>query len=968
MTRTLQICLSPNQLNYSKLMTNLLFSIAAVMLSIISWGQTNVVETLTSGTSWTVPCGVTEITVEVIGGGGGGGRGGGGCAGGGGGSGAYTSITIPVVANQVFNYTIGAPGPGASSAPGVGFPGGTTTFTDGGALNLSASGGFGGNVGGNGGGCSGGPGGNGGNPAAGGSNNTNGNQGTQGETVGVGIGGRGGSTPNFPGVGGIGSPQGIDGSPGFSPGGGGGGGGTKNGGYTPNGGAGASGAIIISYVSSVNQADAGPDQALCGFMTMAASIPSPGWSSQWQVVSGTAGIGSPTNPYSLVGVPTVGTCAELTWTLSYPGCPDMVDTIKVCRPVKCNDEPCGATPLSVTEGGCSWSTFSNNGATDSPVYPEPGCGDFDGQDLWFSAVVPANGILTIKAADDPSGGALLPGIALYTGACNDLTHVGCANSTVGTTASPAEITYMGEPGETVYIRYWNYFEYIGNFMMCASTTSSGVLQSQVKPGLNNVVCGTTLNFFDPGGQPGNYPANSGGEYTLCPSTPGNYITLDFSIGFFNVEDGYDKMTILNGGAGTDELIGQWDGANSPGTITSSAADGCLTVLWQADKSVQRSGWWAHVTCSPVAGVNDTICSATNCTGGCGQWVCGDGLYDTTNDGNGVEDLAVNTSGCFTSSGEIASKWFYFTALTTGTVEFSFDGPNGQDYNFAVWGPSTNGVPPCPMGNDNSPLRCSQADVKNSGNPVGLSAVLGGNEFYEGVEGNGWVDALDVVAGNTYAMILNIFQNGNPQPVIDMTIGGSAELDCLPVYLSASIENFQGVNINDQNHLSWVSRAQVNNAKFVIERSVDGTNWEFVGEVWGAGSTDTKRYYDLIDETPYIPATYYRLSQVDFDGEIRYHKEVISISSYKPAVADFVSPINPNPTIGTSSFIYEGKTMADIEIEIRNDLGQVIKRYVMNNVYPQVPYQLETTDLTAGMYMITFRSGDLYSQQKLSVVN
>jgi hypothetical protein len=72
-----------------------------------------------SGT-WTVPCDVTSITVQIYGGGGGGGGRGGGSnggfydsrGGGGGGGGGYSTITINVTPGSSFNYTIGAGGCG----------------------------------------------------------------------------------------------------------------------------------------------------------------------------------------------------------------------------------------------------------------------------------------------------------------------------------------------------------------------------------------------------------------------------------------------------------------------------------------------------------------------------------------------------------------------------------------------------------------------------------------------------------------------------------------------------------------------------------------------------------------------------------------------------------------------------------------------------------------------------------------
>jgi len=199
--------------------------------------------------SWTVPCGVTSITIDIYGGGGGAGGGGGGSngglfntrGGGGGGGGAFSTRTINVVSGSVFTYSIGAGGCGGSnggdgSSGGLGTTGGNTTFngTDATstAVNLLANGGARGS-GGSGSNGSVGSGGAGG-TASGGTTNTSGiignngsgaNGGTGGAGAGI-LGGAGGSTNSGAGV--------------FYGGGGAGGG-------DGQGGRGALGGIIITY-------------------------------------------------------------------------------------------------------------------------------------------------------------------------------------------------------------------------------------------------------------------------------------------------------------------------------------------------------------------------------------------------------------------------------------------------------------------------------------------------------------------------------------------------------------------------------------------------------------------------------------------------------------------------------------------------------------------------------------------------
>ncbi len=712
--------------------------------------------------------------------------------------------------------------------------------------------------------------------------------------------------------------------------------------------------------------DAGPDVSTCNVIMLQANTPGAGWTGTWSVVANSDPPNPPVisdinDPNATVTITNPGNCVTLQWTFTQPGCATMSDQVQVCYPLLCNDDPCGAIPLTVNSGGCSYTTYSNNGATASTGMVEPGCGSYLDNDAWYSATVPANGVLHIQTTDAAGGTAMTMSMAIYEGPnCSTLEHAGC--DPAASAAGVAELTYLGTPGETVWIRIWEVAEQENNYNICAF--SPAVSTGDVLSGSTTIACGSSLTFMDPGG-PGNYPNNSGGAYIICPDTPGQYVSIDFSTGPFNLESGNDYLTILDGDTDSSIMIGQFNGSTNPGVITASHPDGCLTVIFQSDNAVNLSGWVATVTCSAVAGVNDTLCSPTNCTGECGQWICDDGLYPTTNDGNAAEDLAITTSGCFTSTGEIASKWFYFTALTAGSIEFSFNGPNGQDYNLAVWGPSTNGIPPCPQNTEDPPIRCSMADVQSTGNPVGLSVALGGGEAYEGLDGDGWVDALYVQPGETYAMILNIFQNGNPQPVIDMTIGGSGTLDCLPVFLPVTLLSFNGMNQGAHNLLHWTTNVEVGSDYFTVERSVNGFDWEIVGTTTAAGNSESMRYYEMRDENPYFPVTYYRLKQTDYNSQQQYF-DVISVNADKALEGDLISNLFPNPAESYVTFTYNGfDTQTPLTVQVVNEMGAVV---IDNDyTYNGMPSTLRIDDLATGLYQVVFTQGDRRVIKKLSII-
>jgi hypothetical protein len=200
------------------------------------FAQTTTVTITTTGSStWTVPCGVTSITVEAWGAGGAGGASITNSEGGsGGGGGGYSSYIATVTPSTIINYTIGTGGMGGASNGGNG---GATTI-----LALTANGGSGGNQNmgtfGSGG------------TAAGGTTNTSGGNGITGTAS---AGEAGGNSPNG-GTGGVVMVLEASGNNGNAPGGGGGGGFLLSGVGPSNGGNGGDGQIKITYNNPIPNA------------------------------------------------------------------------------------------------------------------------------------------------------------------------------------------------------------------------------------------------------------------------------------------------------------------------------------------------------------------------------------------------------------------------------------------------------------------------------------------------------------------------------------------------------------------------------------------------------------------------------------------------------------------------------------------------------------------------------------------
>ncbi len=129
-----------------------------------------------------------------------------------------------------------------------------------------------------------------------------------------------------------------------------------------------------------------------------------------------------------------------------------------------NDDPCNAIPLTVGTS-CSYSTYTNAGATASTGVPAPGCANYSGGDVWFTATVPSSGRLVI---DSNTGVITDGGMAIYSGTCGSLTLIECDDDDSPNGLMPMIDRSGLTPGSTIWIRFWEYGnDNNGTFQICA---------------------------------------------------------------------------------------------------------------------------------------------------------------------------------------------------------------------------------------------------------------------------------------------------------------------------------------------------------------------------------------------------------------------------------------------------------------------------------------------------------------------
>jgi|GEM_PF-5901112 len=82
----------------------------------------------------------------------------------------------------------------------------------------------------------------------------------------------------------------------------------------------------------------------------------------------------------------------------------------------------------------------------------------------------------------------------------------------------------------------------------------------------------------------------------------------------------------------------------------------------------------------------------------------------------------------------------------------------------------------------------------------------------------------------------------------------------------NLTEFVVKNYNFSANLSWTTASEQNNSHFNILRSANGKDFELLTTLKGQGTSNEKNIYNYTDANPLSGTSYYKLVQVDFDGQ------------------------------------------------------------------------------------------------------
>lgn len=184
----------------------------------------------------------------------------------------------------------------------------------------------------------------------------------------------------------------------------------------------------------------------------------------------------------------------------------------------------------------------------------------------------------------------------------------------------------------------------------------------------------------------------------------------------------------------------------------------------------------------------------------------------------------------------------------------------------------------------------------------------------------------------------IFSGVNLRSGDKFTLGNTSSTQVLPVTLVSLTADPR----EDDILLKWQTASELRNDHFEIQRSDDAEHWELVGNQKGAGTTNLQQSYQLADKHPLKGRSYYRLKQVDDDGNYSLSR-VVSVNFEGDRIIAF-----PNPSSGVFNL-----SASNVYVEVWNIQGKKI----LSSQLDGSQNGIDITEQPPGIYVLKIYSAD-----------
>jgi subtilisin family serine protease len=209
------------------------------------------------------------------------------------------------------------------------------------------------------------------------------------------------------------------------------------------------------------------------------------------------------------------------------------------------------------------------------------------------------------------------------------------------------------------------------------------------------------------------------------------------------------------------------------------------------------------------------------------------------------------------------------------------------------------------------------------------------------------------------------QSNNPDRFMGWGIINTlATIQLIPVPVEITL--FSGNYANGAVHLEWTTATETNNYGFEVQKRYDNTSYEKIGFVPGNGTTINGMQYSYEDNGLLAGRVYYRLKQLDFNGDFEYSNEimveVINLTDYQ-LFQNYPNPFNPSTSIK-----YSVPAQSKIKISLYDIIGNEVST-LFEGVQESGVHDINLTadNLPSGVYFVSMTAENFSKAIKITLM-
>ena len=169
-------------------------------------------------------------------------------------------------------------------------------------------------------------------------------------------------------------------------------------------------------------------------------------------------------------------------------------------------------------------------------------------------------------------------------------------------------------------------------------------------------------------------------------------------------------------------------------------------------------------------------------------------------------------------------------------------------------------------------------------------------------------------------------------------------------LPIELKQFSANAIHEKVRLDWVTLSEENSAYFEIEKSTDGVEFESIVKVDAMGRSSEEANYFIYDDSPFNGNNYYRLKQVDLDGQFEY-SDIVSVY-----FSSSIIEIYPTFIIGEQNLnVLFSEAVSEMHFRLYNIQGQLMQSSTLSGS-ERDETQISVSGLQNGTYILHVFNG------------